>query len=221
VLPKPSIPAIIITVLATTHVDMDSQVSTDGNAPSKVLSPSSMAHVVLRTSPENFNAMVSFYTTFLGGHIAHANSYLAFLTYDHEHHRIAILAHRSCTNSQAPRSSSPGLEHIAFSFDSLADLVLAYKQRKALGMLPIWCVNHGPTTSMYYEDPDGNQIETQVDNFDSVEETDRFMKSEAFNENPIGADFEAEELVRKVEAGEDERVIKVRGDVGPRAIEAH
>ena len=36
---------------------------------------------------------------------------------------------------------------------------------KAAGILPYWCINHGPTTSLYYKDPDGNVIElfTQID----------------------------------------------------------
>lgn len=42
------------------------------------------------------------------------------------------------------------------------------------------CVNHGPTTSIYYRDPDGNDIETQVDNFDTTAEADEFFASEAF-----------------------------------------
>lgn len=35
----------------------------------------------------------------------------------------------------------------------------------------------GSTTSIYYKDPDGNMLETQVDNFDSVEEATKFMVS--------------------------------------------
>lgn len=35
---------------------------------------------------------------------------------------------------------SAGLAHIAFTFDSLKDLCTAYKQRKALGIEPGWCV---------------------------------------------------------------------------------
>jgi len=71
---------------------------------------------------------------------------------------------------------------------------------------------------MYYHDPDGNDIETQVENFATLEEADAFMKSEAFAENPIGADFDPEVFVKRLESGEDEEVIKRREDVGPRGI---
>lgn len=179
----------------------------------KVISPTSLAHVVLRTN--NFRAMVDFYVKFLGGRVAYENDILAFLTYDHEHHRIAIL---DLPGTKQKDKTSCGLEHIAFTFDTLDDLVLAYQQRKKLGMDPVWCVNHGPTTSMYYEDPDGNQLETQVDNFDTNEETDKFMRSKAFAENPIGVDFEPADLIRRLEAKEDHSSIKQRPNTGPRNL---
>jgi len=179
----------------------------------KVISPTSLAHVVLRTN--NLRPMVDYYVKFLGGRVAYENDILSFLTYDHEHHRIAIL---ELPKTEKKKKDSCGLEHIAFTFDTLDDLVLAYQQRKKLGMEPVWCVNHGPTTSMYYEDPDGNQIETQVDNFDTVEETDEFMKSKEFAENPIGVDYKPEDLIRRLEAKEDHVSIKKRPHTGPRDL---
>jgi hypothetical protein len=87
-------------------------------------------------------------------------------------------------------------------------------------MTPVWCVNHGPTTSIYYEDPDGNQLETQVDNFDTVEETDQFMRSKDFGDNPIGVDFKPEDLIKRLQAKEDHRSIKQRPSIGPRAVDS-
>lgn len=55
----------------------------------KVLSPSMLAHVVLRTG--NFSKMVEFYSAFLGGAVTHGNEFLSFITYDQEHHRIALI----------------------------------------------------------------------------------------------------------------------------------
>jgi catechol-2,3-dioxygenase len=179
----------------------------------KVLSPISLAHVVFRTS--NYDKMVTFWTSFLGATIAHSNPALTFLRYDDEHHRIAIIAVPGTT----PRvPTAAGLHHVAFSFSSISDLVHAYQQRKALGILPTWSVNHGPTTSIYYQDPDHNLIETQVDNYDSVEEANKFMQSELFRENPIGTDFDPEELVQMIQSGVKEDVIKRRVEVGPRGV---
>lgn len=108
------------------------------------------------------------------------------------------------------------LEHIAFAFHSLEDLAVAYRQRRARGITPIWSVNHGPTTSIYYKDPDGNKIETQVDNFDTVEEAGKFFLTEEFEQNPIGVDFDPEDLVRRLKSGEDRRAIMQRPEIGPR-----
>lgn len=180
-----------------------------------VKSPQSLAHVVFRTA--NYQAMVDFYTAFLGAEITHQNGVAAFLRYDHEHHRIAILARPGTTERPA---TAAGLDHIAFTYGSLADLVMSYRQRKARGMVPIYCRNHGPTTSMYYVDPDGNKIETQIDNFDKVEDAVAFMSSTSFVENPIGVDFEPEELMQRLEAGETDAMIKKRGEIGHRALPA-
>ena len=79
-------------------------------------------------------------------------------------------------------------------------------------------MNHGRTTSIYYHDPDGNDIETQVENFEIVEKTNEFIRSPKFAENPIGTDFDPEELIKRLEAGEDEKIIKTRVEIGPRLI---
>jgi catechol-2,3-dioxygenase len=179
----------------------------------KVLSPSILAHVVLRTA--SLELMQDFYTTFLGGRVTHSNDMLSFITYDHEHHRIALVGFPTT----APKNRhSCGLEHIAFTFPDLSSLLLAYRQRKTRGIAPVWCVNHGVTTSLYYNDPDGNMLETQVDNFDSAEEATRYVESPAFSENPIGVDFDPEELIKRIEAGEDDASLKKRAEIGPRGI---
>jgi hypothetical protein len=140
---------------------------------------------------------------------------LCFLAYDEEHHRIAIAG----LPSTVPKDlNAAGLFDFAFTFNSLTALALAYRQRLAHGIEPYCCLNYGPTTSTYYHDPDGNDIETQVDNFNTIEEAKEFLKSPFFVENPIGTDFDPEELIRRLEAGEDEKVIKTKVERGPRLL---
>ncbi|KAI1806518.1 Glyoxalase/Bleomycin resistance protein/Dihydroxybiphenyl dioxygenase [Daldinia bambusicola] len=184
------------------------------NLSGKVLSPARLAHVVLRT-PE-LKPMLEFYKTFLGAHVVAGNESISFLTYDDEHHRIAIVEVPSCGDKNR---MSAGLDHISFTFETLDDLTTAYQQRKAHGILPVWCVNHGPTTSMYYQDPDGNILETQVDNFSTAEESIEFMVSPEFAENPIGADFDPEELIRRLKSGALEKELIKRPVIGPRGLE--
>ncbi|KAI1077732.1 Glyoxalase/Bleomycin resistance protein/Dihydroxybiphenyl dioxygenase [Whalleya microplaca] len=187
----------------------------DATASGKVLSPARLAHVVLRTS--RFKTMNAFYKAFLGAHTSQETEIISFLTYDEEHHRIALLSIPDCGDKVR---NSAGLEHIAFAFNTLDDLCTAYVQRKARGILPIWCVNHGPTTSMYYQDPDGNMIETQVDNFDTVKEANDHMMSAEFIENPLGVDFDPEDLISRLKSGEDEAEIKKRPNIGPRGLDS-
>ena len=177
--------------------------------------PHTLSHVVLRTPVSQLSAMKNFYRTFLDAEIVWENESICFLTYDGEHHRIGLLA---TPETQPKPPSTAGLDHIAFTFASLADLAKAYLKRKASGILPAMCLNHGPTTSMYYEDPDGNGLETQVWNFESKEDIDLFLESPEFKANPIGVDFDPEELVRMIEAGVDERIIKKRVETGPRDL---
>ena len=186
----------------------------DFNAPvNQVISPSKLAHVVLRTN--NFRKMVDYYKTFLGAHVIYENEMLAFIAYDEEHHRIAILA---VPDTGPKQKLTCGLEHIAFSFDSLTDLLLGYRQRKAKGILPLWPVNHGPTNSIYYRDPDGHMIETQVDNFNDPDAATEFMKSKSFADNPIGVDFDPEEYIRLLSEGKPEVELMTRMEIGARGL---
>ncbi|OJD28863.1 glyoxalase bleomycin resistance protein dioxygenase protein [Diplodia corticola] len=182
----------------------------------KVISPIRLAHVVLRTRPESFANMVAFYKAFLGAETSHQNDFISFMTYDEEHHRIAIVAMPDIGPKDA---KTAGLEHIAFTFSTVHDLLTAYTQRKALGIAPVWCVNHGPTLSIYYRDPDGNHIETQVDVFDTPDETNAYMLDPAFAENPIGVDFDPDETIRKLGSGEASvRDVLTRPNVGKRDL---
>lgn len=179
----------------------------------KVLSPSALAHVVFLTA--DLPRMVNFWTTFLGGQVSFASPVIAFLSYDDEHHRIAII---KGPNVAPKNPAGAGMHHVAFTFKTLSDLMTSYHQRKAHGILPTRCINHGPTTSMYYEDPDGNAIETQVDNFDTAEEATAFMTGPLFAENPIGTEFDPQDLEDKLNAGVDEKIIKKRIEIGPRGL---
>ncbi|OBT59154.1 hypothetical protein VE04_00902 [Pseudogymnoascus sp. 24MN13] len=175
----------------------------------KVISLISLAHIVFRTA--NLQRQIDFWTLFLGATVVFQNDTLAFFQYDDEHDRIAFIADASAQPEQGG-SKGARMYHVTFTFASLSDLVKAYKQRKALGVLPTWCVNHG----MIYVDPDGNQIETQVDNFENPEEATEFMQGELFRENPLGTGFDPEELDEKIRTGVEDSVLEKRVEIGPR-----
>src|SRR5579872_4438507 len=152
---------------------------------SEKIVPSKFAHAVLRTN--KFKQMIEWYQTVLQAEIVYQNEMLAFMTYDDEHHRLAIAAIPGLVD-RAPHSV--GLDHLAYTYSSLGDLVVTYERLKAAGIMPVVPINHGLTLSMYYRDPDGNKVELQIDNFATVEELKGFFHSNDFSKNPIGVSFD-------------------------------
>jgi hypothetical protein len=206
---------------------------TNGNGVSKVPKhahprPSALAHVVLRTTAENYPNIVKFYKDLLQADIILEKPTFVLLRYDFEHHRVAIVQIPGTTAKQ-PNVLNPGIEHMAFTYATLTDLAKTYRSLKQMksSIVPVWSVNHGMTTSMYYQDPDGNKVELQVDNFDTPEEAESFMRGPLFTENPIGTDFDpddwASEILAKMRddgseglSAEEVRQYKMRTEIGVR-----
>jgi catechol-2,3-dioxygenase len=137
--------------------------------------PAQFVHVVYRT--RRFEQMIKWYETVFDAKVQYQNPVLAFLTYDDEHHRIALinLAVVQPNNDKADSRGAVGVDHVAYTYGSIDDLFENYAQLKEKGILPYWCIHHGVTISMYYGDPDGNQIELQVDVFRTSEEANEYM----------------------------------------------
>ncbi len=124
---------------------------------------------------------------------------LCFLTYDDEHHRIGLISRPEVERAS---ETSAGLEHIAFTFSSLERLLATFRRLKHAGITPYWSINHGPTVSIYYKDPDGNRVEMQYDVFEHTEHLEAFFGGGAYLENFIGIRFDPEEMIRRYESGE-------------------
>jgi catechol-2,3-dioxygenase len=160
------------------------------------IAPSKLAHFVRKTSRRE--EMSLWYQTVLEAEVILENENFSFLTYDEEHHRVAILA---MPGLEPPPPNAAGTDHIAFTYTNLADLLFTYQRLKKTEIEPYWCINHGPTTSFYYRDPDGNAVELQIDNFNSAQETAEWMASGEFNKNPVGIVFDPDELIERFESG--------------------
>lgn len=156
-----------------------------------------IAHFVIRTA--KYQESVAWYRVVFEAKVVFANDMVTFLTFDDEHHRIAI---GTLPELEPHSAKSSGVDHIAFSF-GLPELVSTYDRLKAEGILPYWSINHGPTTSLYYHDPDGVQIELQTDNIAFPGGASAFFHSEDFSLNPIGVEFDAEAWSARFHAGED------------------
>ena len=167
--------------------------------------PTKLAHIVLQTNQPA--ALRDWYCQVLGATVVHENDFICFISYDDEHHRLAFinpgaLAARQPGQGRDIRAGAEaGLHHMAFTFANLGDLLDTFSRLKEIGIRPFWCINHGPTTSMYFRDPDNNQVELQIDNFDDVVDGKAYMQSEAFAKNPIGIEFEPDALVARYRSG--------------------
>ena len=164
------------------------------------------AHFVLRV--RDVEKSVDWYGKVLGMNVVHDAGNLAFLTYDDEHHRLALV--KTPVETEIVRGS-PGLDHVAYTLATLGELLGTYVRLKSLDINPVWPVNHGLTTSLYYEDPDGNRVEFQVENFDSTEELNAFIRSSAFAENPIGLEFDPDRLLQRYCDGDSLQELRAQG----------
>ena len=162
--------------------------------------PLKFVHVLYRT--RRFEEMLAWYKTVFGAKVQYQDPALAFLTYDEEHHRFA-LANMDLID---PGGSGPddrgaiGVDHVAYTCASLSDLFDRYAELKSEDITPYWCVHHGITISMYYGDPDGNQMEFQVDCFADNDDANAFMRR-AFSINPVGVEYDPEEWLVEVRSG--------------------
>ena len=170
-------------------------------------SPARLAHFVLRTS--DIDGLADWYCKVLDAKVVHRNKMIAFATFDHEHHRIAFLDRGF---EKGPDPEGNGVDHVAFTYDSLGDLLSNYVRLRDQGILPERTINHGMTTSMFYKDPDGNRIELQVENFEDPQAGLDFMNGPVFRENPIGVLFDADELVERFESGVPVEELVRQGD---------
>jgi catechol-2,3-dioxygenase len=163
--------------------------------------PEKFVHVVYRT--RRYEQMLNWYKVVFNAEVQYENPALAFLTYDDEHHRFAFanLDVLKPNGKETDKEGLIGVDHLAYTYSSIDDLLQNYEQLKAQGITPYWCVHHGVTVSMYYADPDNNQMEFQVECFDSSEEANAFMSGPGFAGNPIGVEYDPEDWLAQKRDG--------------------
>ncbi|GAB2928930.1 VOC family protein [Rhodococcus aerolatus] len=167
------------------------------------LAPDYLAHFVVKTArPQQ---MVEWYSTVFGATVVHEDEQIVFLTWDGESHRLALVKVPPIARHVFPlgrfRRKVHGVDHLAFTYTSLERLLLNHERLAAVGIHPVWAINHGPTTSLYYEDPDGTRLELQVENFPTAAETAAFFSSPEFAANPIGTTIDPSYLLERLRDG--------------------
>ncbi len=156
-------------------------------------------HINLKT--KRLQEMIDWYSTVVGMKSTYQFPGGAWLTNDNANHRLALLT--SPQLSEDPNKlMHTGIHHSAFEYPTMGDLLNTYARLKALGIEPHASLDHGMTTSFYYEDPDGNSVELQSDNFGTWEESSEWMRtSPQFAADPIGMPVDPEQMMAAHQAG--------------------
>ena len=135
-----------------------------------VMASPKISHLILNTA--NYEAMKRWYLDVFEATIGVETSdhSACFLQTDEHHHRIGMFNVAKTDESvamTAPGSGDAGalsrLNHVAFEYPTLAELFETYERLAGSSILPTVSMNHGPTMSVYYQDPDRNVVELFYD----------------------------------------------------------
>lgn len=168
-----------------------------------------LAHFGLRT--RDLSAAVEWYGGALEARVHFQNELAAFMSFDEEHHRFVLWDDGE--TGEKPENAR-GVDHIGFGCGGPSDLADQYERLKALGIMPTLCVNHHFTSSLYYRDPDGNEVEITCDNRPTKSQCVEFMATaemkSAMQPPLFGAEFDPEKLVRiRNEGATDEKLARI------------
>jgi catechol-2,3-dioxygenase len=149
-------------------------------------------HFNLKTT--RLQEMIDFYRTLVGAQVIFQDQIGAWLSNDDANHRIALLAFPNFVDDPE-KETRTGMHHSAFEYASFDELNSNYLRLKDQGITPALCLDHGMTLSYYYADPDGNNVELQVDCFGDWHRSREWMHtSEEFKANPIGQFVDPEQI---------------------------
>jgi len=115
----------------------------------------SFHHVTLKTS--RLGQMVDWYKTLVGTEVLFQNDTNAWTSNDAANHRLAFLAVPGLEDDP-DKIKRNGIHHSAFEYASFSDLMSSFDRLREHGIMPVFCLNHGSTMSLYYEDPEGNYV---------------------------------------------------------------
>jgi catechol 2,3-dioxygenase len=128
-----------------------------------MIHPERIGHVVIKV--RDLERSRKFYTEILGMQVMKQVPEIGavFLSFNgRDHHEVALF--QIGPQAEAPRANQVGLLHFAFRLRSEEDLQTAYQELKAKEVPVTFTVNHGVSKSVYFRDPDGNELEVYSDN---------------------------------------------------------
>jgi catechol 2,3-dioxygenase len=170
-----------------------------------------LQHIGLTTG--NLEPLLAWYETVLGMHLMHTSEdptglrseglevKAAWLSNDEQNHRLAIIEIPGLT-PDTERASHHRLQHLAFEYSILDELLGTYVRIKREGILPVMAVDEGLQTAFYYADPDQNIIEINVNNYnDPFTAIEHMRSSTDFARRPLGVHVDPDQMVAARETG--------------------
>lgn len=181
-------------------------------------------HLGLTTG--NLEPLVDWYRKVLGMTIVHQTDSAtgnhentpkiktAWVSNDEANHRLAFVELPGLSGDP-DRQHHHRLQHFAFEYRNIDELLGTYARLKDLGIGPVMCTDAGAQTAFYYEDPDRNSVEINVDNFGDCWTSGEFMRtSQEFSGNPLGIFVDPDKMIAAREAGASQWELHVRGRAG-------
>jgi catechol-2,3-dioxygenase len=163
--------------------------------------------------------MIDYYRTLVGAEVVFQDQVGAWLSNDGANHRVALLAFPNFVDD-AEKDTRTGMHHSAFEYAGFDELMSTYVRLRGEGITPAICLDHGMTFSYYYADPDGNNVELQVDNFgDWAKSTEWMRTSPEFKANPIGQFLDPEQVIADHQAGMSHAEVHAKAMAGRYALE--
>ncbi|MEE9198452.1 MAG: VOC family protein [Dehalococcoidia bacterium] len=125
-----------------------------------MIKPKRLGHLVLRV--RDVNRSVEFYSQVLGLRVTgRVGDSMAFFSSTEDHHDLAVMGIGE--KAPGPEPDRVGLYHFAYQLGSFDELREAYRFLKEKDVNIAGLGDHGATKSLYFFDPDGNEIEVYCD----------------------------------------------------------
>lgn len=115
-----------------------------------------VGHVVIKM--RDLDAAKRFYRDVLGMKITdEREGFGVFFRFHEYHHDIAVF--KVDENAESPQKNQVGLAHIALVADSFETVKAMHQRLKEHNVPIVRTVDHGITKSVYFKDPEGNELE--------------------------------------------------------------
>jgi catechol 2,3-dioxygenase len=119
---------------------------------------------------------------------------------DWAHHRMGFFSIPGLEDTV--NRSSPGINHVAWEYESIDDLLESWERLQKLDIKPAFTVDHGITIAFYYNDPDGNLVELLTDAYGDHEKSMEVqLTSQELRANPPGVAVDPGRMLEARRAG--------------------